>query len=113
MNAKKPGTRDYEIPPTFDLRAHARSRQAWELGSGDSTFAVIQLRVGRGAASAAFRLGEEVEGSPRLRRFRVRRIDAFVRWLLSFAGDLVPVAPQEVVDEYRELVRQTRLHHAG
>jgi hypothetical protein len=29
------------------------------------------------------------------------------------AGDLVPVAPHEVVDEYRELVYQTRRHHAG
>ena len=112
VNARKPGTPDYDLPAGFDLRAHARSRQAWELGSGDTISAVVQFKALTGASAAAFRLGEDVPGHERQRRFRVRRGDAFCRWLLSFAGDLVPVAPRTLVDDYHELVRATRRHHA-
>jgi proteasome accessory factor B len=112
VNARKPGTPDYDVPTDFDLREHARSRQAWELGAGDAVTAVIAFHSASGAAAGAARLGEEVEGKPHLRRFRVRRLDAFARWLLSFAGDLEPVSPAEVVDEYRGLARETLAHHA-
>ena len=111
VNKGRPGTRDYEIPAGFDLRAHARSRQAWELGAGDAVLATVQFRTRTGAASAAHRLGEEVPGHPDRRQFRVRRSDAFARWLLSFGGDLIPLGPSELVDEYRGLVRETLAHH--
>ena len=113
MNGRRPGSPDYEIPPGFRLAEHARSRQAWELGDGDAVEAVVELRRGGGAAAAAARLGEPVAGHPDRRRFRVRRRDAFARWLLSFAGDLVPVSPAEIVDDYRALVRETLAHHAA
>jgi len=109
----RPGSPDYEIPAAFDLRAHARSRQSWELGAGDATSAVVLFRTQTGAASAAARLGEPVEGHPDRRRFQVRRLDAFARWLLSFAGDLEPFAPRELVDEYLGLVRETLAHHSA
>ncbi len=111
-NARQPGTPDYQIPAGFDLQDHARSRQAWELGTGDAVTAVVRLLSTSGAAVAAHRLGEPVEGDEQLRRFRVRRVDAFARWLLSFAGDLEPVSPAQVVDEYAGLVRETLAHHA-
>jgi proteasome accessory factor B len=111
VNQGRPGTPDYEIPAGFDLRAHARSRQAWELGAGDAVVATVHIRSRTGAAAAALRLGEEVPGHPDRRHFRVRRSDAFARWLLSFGGDLVPIAPSELVDEYRGLVRETLAHH--
>lgn len=111
VNPARPGTPDYEIPAGFDLRAHARSRQAWELGAGDGVLATVHFRTLTGAAAAAHRLGEEVPGHPDRRQFKVRRSDAFARWLLSFGGDLVPLAPGELVDEYRGLVRETLAHH--
>jgi proteasome accessory factor B len=110
-NGKQPGTPDYEIPGGFDLQEHARSRQAWELGAGDAITAVVALRSASGAAVAAHRLGEPVDGAEHLRRFRVRRVDSFARWLLSFAGDLEPVSPAAVVDEYAGLVRETLARH--
>jgi proteasome accessory factor B len=113
VNRKNPGTSDYEIPRAFNLREHARSRQAWELGAGDAIAATVAFRARTGAAAAAFRLGEVIEGQPQHRRFRVRRSDAFARWLLSFAGDVLPVAPQDLVDEYYGLVRATLSHHAS
>jgi proteasome accessory factor B len=112
VNGVKPGTPDYEIPGGFDLRAHARSRQSWELGAGDSATAVIAFRTTTGAAAAAARLGEPVEGHQDRRQFQVRRLDAFARWLLSFAGELEPIAPRALVDEYLGLVRETLAHHS-
>ena len=112
LNASRPGTPDYAIPATFNLRDHARSRQAWELGAGDAIDAMVLFRVNSGAAAAALRLGEPVDGHPENRRFRVRRTDAFARWLLSFAGDIVPVSPPELVAEYHTLVAATLTHHS-
>jgi predicted DNA-binding transcriptional regulator YafY len=74
-------------------------------------FPMFVSRPRTGAAAAAFRLGEEVEGHSDRRRFRVRRSDAFARWLLSFGGDLVPLSPGELVEEYQGLVRETLDHH--
>ena len=113
VNSARPGTPDYEIPSAFSLRDHARSRHAWELGAGDAIDAVVSFRSNSGAATAAHRLGEPVDGRAEHRRFRVRRTDAFARWLLSFAGDVVPVFPRALVDEYQDLVRETLAHHSG
>ena len=107
VNRKQPGTRDYEIPADFRLREHARSKQAWELGDGDAVEAVVAFRRDEGAAMAAAKLGEAVPGYPDRRRFRVRRRDAFARWLLSFAGDVTPLSPPELVSEYDALIDAT------
>ena len=112
MNQTKQDTPDYEMPAGFRLAEHARSRQAWELGDGDAIEAVVELRSAGGAAAAAARLGDPVEGQPDQHRFRVRRRDAFARWLLSFAGELVPVAPAEIVADYQALVAETLAHHS-
>jgi predicted DNA-binding transcriptional regulator YafY len=108
VNGRQPGTPDYEIPPSFRLAEHARSRQAWELGDGDAVEAVVELRGRGGAANAAAKLGEAVPNHPDRRSFRVRRREAFARWLLSFAGDIVPVEPAEIVSEYQALAGATR-----
>jgi predicted DNA-binding transcriptional regulator YafY len=103
---------DYAVPTAFDLREHARSRQAWEIGDGDVIEAVVELRARTGAALAAAKLGAPVSGEPSRRRFSVRRADAFARWLLSFAGDLVPVSPPSVVDLWRDTARRTAALYA-
>jgi predicted DNA-binding transcriptional regulator YafY len=107
-NSARQGTADYAIPVAFDLRVHARSRQAWELGDGEPIEVTVELRSETGAAMAAVALGRRVPGARGRWSFRVRRRDAFVRWLLSFAGEVVPVAPPDVVAEYRELIARTR-----
>jgi proteasome accessory factor B len=107
VNGAKPGTPDYEIPESFRLRTHARSRQAWELGDSAAAEAVVEFRGKSGPVAAARRLGEPVEDAPDRRRFAVRRHDTFARWLLSFAGEIVPVSPPGLVAEYQELARRT------
>jgi len=37
----------------------------------------------------------------------VRRSDNFARWLLSFAGEIAPVAPDTLVQEYQQIVHAT------
>lgn len=112
VNAGKKGTADYEIPPSFSLKEHAQSRQAWEIGDGDSFEAVVEFTGESGAVVAAAALGKPDETSASLRRFRVRRSDTFARWLFSFAGDAVPVSPQALVTEYSALVERTKALYA-
>jgi predicted DNA-binding transcriptional regulator YafY len=111
-NTSRTGTPDYAIPTSFSLRNHAASRQAWEIGDGDVFDAVVEFTGETGAATAAAALGEPDPSAPTLRRFRVRRADSFARWLLSFAGEAVPVSPAALVTEYAVLVERTRRVYA-
>ena len=106
-NAKHPGTADYTIPGDFALAEHARSRHAWELGDGDAEDAVVEFVGNGGAATAAAALGAPVAGHPERRRFTVRRRDAFARWLLGMAGAARPLAPPNLVEEFRSLAAAT------
>ena len=108
VNTVQPGTPDYAIAEGFTLEEHARSRHAWELGDASAVEAIVDFPGSDGATTSARRLGESVPGSSAQRRFRVRRVDAFARWLLSFAGEAVPVSPPELVEEYRNLASRTR-----
>lgn len=107
VNDKKKDTPDYEIPRDFTLREHAKSRKAWEIGDVDSITAVVEFRGESGAARAARALGLSDASGEATRRFDVRRTDSFARWLLSFAGDAVPIAPASLVAEYQSLVQTT------
>ena len=111
---------DYAVPADFALREHARTKQPWELGDGDSVDAIVAIRRDTGAVRAAAALGAPVAApasapvgaptgaaAPGQVRYTVRRIDAFARWLLSFAGGMVPVAPPSVVDEYHRQLAAT------
>lgn len=108
VNGAKAATADYEIPAGFSLREHAQSHHSWELGEGDSMQAIVEVRGTSGAAVSATQLGDRVAGKPSQRRFTVRRPDVFARWCLSFAGEVVPVSPPEIVIEYRRVLDATR-----
>jgi proteasome accessory factor B len=113
VSRKQPCSPDYEIPAAFDLREHARSREAWQLGSADVFVAVVEVTNHNGAARALTRLGEPVEGAPTQRAFRVRRMDTFARWLLSFAGSAAPLSPPALVERYRGIARETLALYEG
>ncbi len=118
VNGKAPGTHDFEVPPDFNLRQHAKSRQAWELGTGDVDAIDVAFIRQRAETAAAIQLGEEVATTQAhsahvQRRYSVRRRDTFLRWLLAFGGDAVPVAPPEVVQDWHALLRTTYAAHAN
>jgi predicted DNA-binding transcriptional regulator YafY len=107
VNKKKAQSTDYSIPSDFSLRDHAQSREAWEIGEGDATTAIVEFIATTGATHAALQLGRPVEGSDNRRRFGVRRPDVFARWLLSFGGDARPLEPAELRDEYKRVASAT------
>lgn len=117
MSAVKPQSADkerpdYAIPADFHLREHAQSRNAWELGDGEAIDAVVEFRGQSGATRAAAALGQPADDNPDRRAFRVRRPDAFVRWLLSFAGEAIPVSPVSIVEPWGNEVRALRAIYA-
>ena len=113
VNSARALTPDYEIPPTFRLKEHAFSKQAWELGGESGTEATVEVRGSSGATVAAAALGTPVSGHANQRRFPVRRPDVFARWLMSFAGEMVAVAPPALVEECRRQVAATRALYAA
>jgi proteasome accessory factor B len=106
-NDGRPNSPDFEVPASFDLRAHARSADAWELGDSDAVDVSVRFLGNTGYADSARQLGTAVDDAADCRRFHVRRQDVFARWLLSFGGDAIPIEPPEFVDRFRRLVRDT------
>jgi len=108
----RPGTAggEYAIPADFNLRAQARSRHAWELGEGEEVPVTVRFRDADGAQAATLPEGEAVAAAPGVlaRRFRVRRVEPFLRWVLSFAGEARVVAPPEAVEAWRRLLVRAR-----
>jgi proteasome accessory factor B len=113
VNAARAQSADYEIPATFKLREHARSRHPWELGETDANEAIVDFRGERGALKAAARLGMSVEGGSDRRKFRIKRQDSFARWLLSFGGGAIPVSPPSLVDEFKRQIAATSALYAA
>lgn len=111
VNGSKALSADYEIPESFHLRQHAASKHPWDLGDGHGSEAIVDFRGATGAAKAAARLGLAVEGAPDRRKFRIRRLDSFGRWLLSFGGEAIPVAPDSLVTSFHDLVAETRKNY--
>jgi proteasome accessory factor B len=107
VNKKKPQTPDYEIPAEFRLREHAKSKDAWDLGEAEPVVAEVEFVGTSGVIASASRIGEEVEDRTGIRRFPVRRLDTFARWLLSFGGDARPLSPPELVELYGKSARET------
>jgi predicted DNA-binding transcriptional regulator YafY len=114
VNAARSQSPDFDIPAGFNLREHARSKKAWELGDGAGEDAVVDFHNPTGAAKAAARLGVAIEGASDRRKFTIRRVDSFARWLLSFGGEAIPVSPASLVDEFRNQVKEAHeIYGAG
>lgn len=107
-NEARPKAPDFDVPKGFSLREHARSRHAWELGDSDAEEVTVRFHARNGAVTAAARLGEAIQGAPPdERRFRVRRREAFVRWILSYAGEAEVLGPPAVREAWQQLARET------
>jgi predicted DNA-binding transcriptional regulator YafY len=111
VNTAKAQSADFTVPEDFDLGAHARSRQAWELGDAEPMEVVVSFHVESGVTRPAMQLGEPVDGDATARRFRVRRPDTFALWLLGFAGDARVDSPPAMDARLRELVQATRARY--
>lgn len=105
VNARAPGTQDYEIPATFSLADRAAPRPAWELGEEAPVEVLVRFEQTNGYTTVARRLGQRREAD--MACYSVRRREPFLRWLLALAGDVVPLSPPDMVREYHALVQRT------
>lgn len=105
-NRTRPQTHDYDIPEAFKLEEYAKSRTAWALGDDRPIEAVVEFIGSSGPARAGVRLGEPVPGHPSRRRFQVRRLDTFARWLFGFAGEARPIEPSELVSRFIAIAQE-------
>lgn len=113
VNARAPGAPDFELPAGFSLWEHTRSRESWDLGDAEAETVVVRFRRRSGLADAAAELGETDPADASLRRYRVRRREPFLRWILRLAGDATIVAPPTARAEFVALVDATRARYAG
>lgn len=107
VNARKPRTPDYEVPPEFRLEEVAR-RDAWELGSPDepTVEARVLFRFPLSLWADRNRYGRRVherEDGAVIRVFEVRQVNPFLRWLLTFEGEAELLSPPELREALREL----------
>lgn len=117
MNPKTPKTADYEVPDEFRLRDYV-GREAWQLGAAEDELAVEALFLPPTSQWADVHgLGEYLRADEptggQVRRFRVRQLDPFLRWCLTFRGQVRPVAPPAAAAGFRELVRQVLAVYEG
>jgi proteasome accessory factor B len=116
VNERAPGTPDFAAPTDFDLWAHTRSRQAWELGDAEAESITVRFDVVNGVTMPAIQLGMPTDEQtltgdqrpPVIRVYRVRRRATFLRWVLGFGGAARVVAPDSAVADFRALAEQTR-----
>jgi predicted DNA-binding transcriptional regulator YafY len=110
VNARRPNSSDYEVPPAFDMGAYA-DREAWTLGADDA--AAIEARVRftfpRSLWAERNQLGDLIEEDDKgttTRAFRVQQPEPFVRWILSLEGDAWVESPPELRALFDETVRE-------
>lgn len=108
----RPGTAgpEYDIPPGFDLRAHARTLPPWQLGEGEELAVTVAFRDPAGSVAPTLPEGDALEAPPGMvhRRLAVRRLEPFLRWVLSHAGEAQVLAPAPAVGAWRRLLQRTR-----
>jgi hypothetical protein len=116
-NTRVPATPDYTIPADFRL-ADWVGRRAWELGGDDDAAIDARVRFAFPLSVWAERNGygtlvESYGDGAAERRFDVRQVDPFLRWVLGCAGEATIVAPAELADALRTLARRIADAHAS
>lgn len=114
-NRAAPHTPDYEIPEDFRLD-DTLGREAWELGSageGEVT-ARVRFRFPLSLWAARNGHGELVEtedDGASVRRFAVRQLHPFLRWVISFEGEAEILAPAELRAGARDMAAEVARRH--
>ncbi len=135
VNDRAPGTPDFAPPEDFDLWAHTRSRQAWELGDAEAESISVRFDAVNGVTGPAIKLGASEEMAaeheadtvavdakpmddsattllaPLTRHYRVRRRATFLRWVLGFGGAARVVGPVSAVEEFQALAAETHARY--
>jgi len=114
-NRAAPHTRDYEIPDDFRLD-DTLGKQAWELGSAGEGELAARVRFRFPLSLWAERNGhgelddEAADGSS-IRRFAVRQVHPFLRWVLTFEGEAEILEPPQLRRGLREMAAEVAAVH--
>jgi proteasome accessory factor B len=103
VNRKKPGTSDYEIPDDFSLREY-QDQQPWDLRIHppiDVTLEISEHRLNEllPQLKKADRIGDQTF------RLKVTNQTGLMNWILSQKTDVRVIGPQEVLDAFKEALR--------
>ena len=116
VNSSSPNTPDFEIPPGPILERY-RDREAWELGEPeDAVEARVRFRFPMSLWAERNRYGEKVtegEDGASIRSFQVRQPNAFLRWVLSLAGEAEIESPEELRRDFRDMVESVTALYRG
>lgn len=105
----EPGRGAFEVPGDFHLEDRI-GREAWELGDDPPLEARVRFDFPLSLWADRNGRGELVETGPdgaSVRRFRVRQVDPFLRWLLSLAGEARVLDPPALREAAAALARST------
>ena len=103
INARRPGTSDYDIPKKFSLKAY-RDQQPWELDLHEPITVTIRVSPHRlpellPQLTAAKRRPKE------LFELRVTNRLSLIPWILSHKTDVQVLDPPEICDEIHEVLQ--------
>ncbi|HSR68095.1 MAG TPA: WYL domain-containing protein [Acidobacteriota bacterium] len=102
VNARRPGTPDYRIPPEFSLSRH--EKQPWELDFEEPVEVTIRVEPHR-LPELRHQLLTATPLDPHTFRVRVSYMVGFCRWLLSQKTDVTVVHPPQVRRQVVSLVQ--------
>lgn len=110
------GAGEYMIPDGFDVADYAR-RDPWELGDDEPIPALVRFDFPLSLWADRNGYGDrvrELEGGVAVRRFAVRQVDPFLRWLQSHGGAAIVEEPRELAMAQADMARATRaLYESG
>lgn len=116
VNEARPNTPDYELPRGPVLERY-RDRNAWELGEADDAVEArvrflfpISLWAERNSYGEKV---EEGEDGAAVRAFEVRQPHAFLRWVLSLAGEADIESPEALREELRSMAAEVAALYEG
>jgi proteasome accessory factor B len=108
VNPAQPQQPDFHMPPSFRLADFAAVRQPWEIGTGEPVTALVRFTPTHQVTHDAMALGDPADGAPHHRRYQLRRVETFARWLLAHGGDAIPESPPSLVRAFHDLLAATR-----
>jgi proteasome accessory factor B len=104
INTRRPGTPDYEIPPNFSVKRY-QNQQQWELDLHEPVKVTIQISDHRLPELLPQLTTAKKEGKDTY-VLDVTNRSGLISWVLSQKTDVKILAPEEIQNELREVLRK-------
>lgn len=101
VNTRRPGTPDYQIPPSFSLRSY-QDQQPWKLDFHPPVEVVLRISEHR-LAELRSQLNDAESLDEQTFQIEVTNQSGLVSWVLSQKTDVEVLAPASIQDQIRSL----------